>query len=109
MNNVWFESNKVKLEGIKRFLIQESYKTDSSPDALNPMYLNNMFDGAILEILRLQKEVNRLTEELNEMQKEPKSEKKTDGEILRLQKEVNRLTAEANTPQEVPKPEKTDG
>ncbi len=81
MSNVWFESNKIKLEGIKRFLIEESYKTDSSPDALNPMYLNNMYDGAILEILRLQKEVDRLTIEVNkwEAQKPEPEEPKKDG------------------------------
>ena len=73
-NNVWVDSNKFKLEAIKRHLIEDSYKTDSSPDALNPMYINNMLDGAIVEIIRLQKEVDSLKLEVNKKQEEKKPE-----------------------------------
>ena len=78
-NNVWVDSNKFKLEEIKRFLVEESYKGTSDPGVVPPMVINNMLDGAIIEILRLQKTVDRLEADLKVATKKPEEKTKTKG------------------------------
>lgn len=76
-NNVWFQQKKVELEALKRQLIEYNY-SGSYGGALNLMQINNVIDGAVLEIFKLQKQNEVLAKELNKLiqeKKETSSEK----------------------------------
>jgi hypothetical protein len=65
-NNAWLESNKKKIEEIQK-RIQEMTFQDSTAGSmgrnLNFMEINWLFNGAISEVTKLQKEVDRLERE----------------------------------------------
>lgn len=65
-NNAWLESNKRKIEEIKK-RIQELTFQDATAGSmgrnLNFMDINWLFNGALTEIAKLQKEVDRLERE----------------------------------------------
>ena len=72
MKNIWFETNKKQIEVLKRQLLEHEY-AGSYGGSINLMDVNNTIDGAIIEVLKLQKENDVLKEELK---KSLKNEKK---------------------------------
>jgi len=71
MKNIWFESNKKNIEALKRQLLEYNY-SGAYGGAINLMEVNNTIDGAILEVLKLQKENDVLKETLNKLKKDEK-------------------------------------
>jgi hypothetical protein len=70
-NNIWFQSNKHKIEQLKRQLLEHDY-AGGYGGSIDLMKVNNIIDGAIVEILKLQKENEVLAAELRKLQ--PKNE-----------------------------------
>ena len=62
--NVWIQTKKHELEAVKRQLIEYDY-AGSYGGSINLMQVNNLIDGAIIEILKLEKENEVLKQELN--------------------------------------------
>ncbi len=62
--NVWIQTKKGEIEAIKRQLLEYDY-AGSYGGAINLMQVNNMLDGCVIEILRLQRESEILKAELN--------------------------------------------
>lgn len=73
MKNVWFETNKKNIEALKRQLLEHEY-AGSYGGSINLMQVNNTIDGAIIEVLKLQKENDVLKEELRKLLKDEKKE-----------------------------------
>jgi len=65
-NNIWIQQNKDKLEALKRQLIEYNYQ-GSYGGAIDLMKVNNMIDGAIIEILKLQTENEVLAGEVRRL------------------------------------------
>jgi len=63
INNAWVDQKKFEIEKLKRQLIEYDY-AGSYGGAIDLMKVNNIIDGAIVEILKLQSENNLLREEL---------------------------------------------
>jgi hypothetical protein len=63
MANIWFETNKRRVEAIKRQLIEYNY-AGSYGGAINLMEVNNIIDGLLIEITKLDKENTLLKNEL---------------------------------------------
>jgi hypothetical protein len=59
MTNIWFETNKKRIEKIKRQLIEYNY-AGSYGGAINLMEVNNVIDGLLLELVKLDKENDNL-------------------------------------------------
>lgn len=59
MSNIWFETNKKRIERTKRQLIEYNY-AGSYGGAINLMEVNNIIDGMIIEIVKLDKELTEL-------------------------------------------------
>ena len=76
-NNAWVQQNKHKIEAIKRQLLEYDY-AGSYGGAIDLMKVNNTIDGAIVEILKLQKENEILSQELNRLMTEKKAAESTD-------------------------------
>jgi predicted outer membrane repeat protein len=55
MGNIWFETNKKRIENIKRQLIEYNY-AGSYGGAINLMEVNNIIDGLLIELTKLDKE-----------------------------------------------------
>jgi len=62
--NAWIQTKKVEIEAIKRQLLEHDY-SGSYGGAINLMQVNNMLDGCMIEILKLQLENDNLKLELN--------------------------------------------
>jgi len=75
-NNVWFQQKKKEIEALKRQLIEYDY-SGSYGGAINLMQINNVIDGAVVEIFKLQKQNEVLAQELNKL---INVEKETPGE-----------------------------
>lgn len=58
-NNTWTQTNAREIEGIKRQLIEYNY-AGSYGGAINLMQVNNIIDGALIEIFKLQEEIDGL-------------------------------------------------
>lgn len=71
MKNIWFETNKRQIEALKRQLLEHEY-SGSYGGSINLMDVNNTIDGAIIEVLKLQKENDVLKEELRKLLKDEK-------------------------------------
>ena len=82
MKNIWIETNAKRIGKIKRQLIEYSY-AGSYGGAIPLMEVNNIIDGALVEITKMQKQINTLTAETNTLKeklkkiesKEPAEEK----------------------------------
>ena len=65
-NNVWIQTKKHEIEAIKRQLIEYDY-AGSYGGSINLMQVNNMLDGCMIEILKLQLENETLKKEINKL------------------------------------------
>ena len=65
MANIWFETNKRKIESIKRQLIEYNYAGNYG-GAIPLMEVNNVIDGMIIEITKMDKEIIALKQALEE-------------------------------------------
>jgi hypothetical protein len=70
MANIWFETNKKRIERIKRQLIEYNYAGNYG-GAIPLMEVNNIIDGLMIEIVKLDKENATLKNEIKEL-KTPK-------------------------------------
>lgn len=68
INNIWLQQKKNNIEKIKRQLIEYNY-AGSYGGAIDLMAVNNIIDGAMVEILKLQTENDLLKQELNKQKK----------------------------------------
>jgi hypothetical protein len=62
-NNAWLEGNRKKLDSVKRQITQIAFQDTSIGSDRGKLNLNEiqwLFEGAIGEIFKLQKEVDRL-------------------------------------------------
>ena len=57
--NEWMIANAKRIEGIKRQLIEHAY-AGSYGGAIDLTAVNNLLDGAVLEITKLQKRIEEL-------------------------------------------------
>ena len=62
-NNVWFQTNKGVIEFIKRQLLEHDY-AGAYGGSINLMKVNNLFDSALIEIVKLQEENDNLKQAL---------------------------------------------
>ena len=62
MANIWFETNKRKIEKIKRQLIEYNYAGNYG-GAIPLMEVNNIIDGMIIEIVKMDRELQALKNE----------------------------------------------
>jgi len=62
--NVWIQTKKHEIEAVKRQLIEYDY-AGSYGGSIDLMKVNNLIDGSIIEILKLEKENEVLKQELN--------------------------------------------
>ena len=65
MANIWFETNKRKIQAIKRQLIEYNY-AGSYGGSINLMEVNNIIDGLLIEVTKLDKEIIELKQALKE-------------------------------------------
>jgi hypothetical protein len=75
MANIWFEANKREIEAIKRQLIEYNY-AGSYGGSINLMKVNNIIDGLLIEVTKLDKENTDLKLAL----KQANSKDRTEGE-----------------------------
>lgn len=61
--NVWIQTKKHEMEAVKRQLLEYDY-AGSYGGAINLMQVNNLIDGCVVEILKLQSENEVLKAEL---------------------------------------------
>lgn len=61
--NVWIQMKKREIEAVKRQLLEYDY-AGSYGGAINLMQVNNLIDGCVVEILKLQQENEVLKTEL---------------------------------------------
>lgn len=66
--NIWVQQKKFEIESLKRQLLEYSY-SGSYGGAIDLMKVNNLLDGALIEILKLQDEVDVLKAEVVKMNK----------------------------------------
>lgn len=74
MANIWFETNKRRIEKIKRQLIEYNYAGNYG-GAIPLMEVNNIIDGMIIEIVKMDKELIELRQQVakfNTTQETPK-------------------------------------
>jgi len=62
-NNVWVQTNAKMITGVKRQLIEYNY-AGSYGGSINLMQINNIIDSALIEIVKLQQENDKLKEAL---------------------------------------------
>lgn len=55
MSNIWLDTNRKRISNIKRQLIEYNY-AGSYGGAINLMEVNNIIDGLLVEITKLDKE-----------------------------------------------------
>ena len=65
MANIWFETNKRKIEHIKRQLIEYNYAGNYG-GAIPLMEVNNIIDGLLIEVTKMDKEIVSLKQQLKE-------------------------------------------
>lgn len=64
INNIWVSQKRFEIEALKRQLLEYDY-AGSYGGAIDLMKVNNIIDGAIVEILKIQSENDILKEQLN--------------------------------------------
>lgn len=65
MANIWFETNKRRIEKIKRQLIEYNYAGNYG-GAIPLMEVNNIIDGMLIEITKMDKEIAELKQALKQ-------------------------------------------
>lgn len=80
MINMWIQSNKRRLEKIKRELVEYSY-AGSYGGSINLMEVNAMLDGMLVEITKLTEENEKLKQEIKNLNTpvEPPKDKGNEG------------------------------
>lgn len=68
MANIWFETNKKRIQSIKRQLIEYNY-AGSYGGSINLMEINNIIDGLLIEVTKLDKEATELKNKIKEVTK----------------------------------------
>lgn len=68
MANIWFETNKRRIQDMKRKLIEYNY-AGSYGGSINLMEINNIIDGLLIEVTKLDKEVTELKNKIKEVTK----------------------------------------
>ena len=63
-NNMWIQTKKREIESIKRQLLEYDF-AGSYGGAINLLQVNNLIDGAVVEIMKLQEEVDKMKNEKN--------------------------------------------
>lgn len=63
MNNIWFQTNKRRIEAVKRQLIEYNY-AGSYGGSINLMEVNNIIDGLLVEMTKIVKENENLKAEV---------------------------------------------
>ena len=76
LKNQWLIQNNILVNGIKRELIEYGYK---GLDDLNVRKIQGVLESAVIEIARLQRELDKVNNKLNETKK-TKSSKKEENE-----------------------------
>jgi hypothetical protein len=66
--NIWFQSNKARIEKLKRELIEYSY-AGSYGGSLDLVEIARIIDGALIEIVKLEKEINSKDTKIRELTK----------------------------------------
>jgi len=69
MKNIWIQTNAKRIEKVKRQLIEYNY-AGSYGGAINLMEVNNIIDGLLVELTKLQKQVEELKHEVKKLTKE---------------------------------------
>lgn len=64
LKNEWLIANSHKISAIQRSLVEMSYQ-GAPPGGIDLAAVNNMLGGAVLEITKLQKQVEELQAKLN--------------------------------------------
>jgi hypothetical protein len=65
--NIWIQTNKRRIEAIKRQLIEYNYAGNYG-GAIPLMEVNNIIDGMMIEITKLEKEKIELKNLINKLQ-----------------------------------------
>jgi len=65
--NIWINTHKKRIEKIKRQLIEYNY-AGSYGGAINLMEVNNVIDGLMIEIVRLDKENAELKNKIKNLE-----------------------------------------
>jgi hypothetical protein len=73
MSNIWFETNKKRIEKIKRQLIEYNY-AGSYGGSINLMEVNNIIDGLLIEVTKLEKEMNELKNKMKGLKEKENAE-----------------------------------
>jgi hypothetical protein len=73
MSNIWFETNKKRIEKIKRQLIEYNY-AGSYGGSINLMEVNNIIDGLLSEVTKLEKEMNELKNKVKSLKEKENAE-----------------------------------
>lgn len=68
MANIWFETNKKRIQSIKRQLIEYNY-AGSYGGSINLMEVNNIIDGLLIEITKLDREMTDMKNRIDAMNK----------------------------------------
>ena len=68
MSNIWFETNKKRIEKIKRQLIEYNY-AGSYGGSINLMEVNNIIDGLLIEVTKLEREMVDLKNKVDELKR----------------------------------------
>jgi hypothetical protein len=68
MANIWFETNKRRIQNIKRQLIEYNY-AGSYGGSINLMEVNNIIDGLLIEITKLDREMTDMKNRIDAMNK----------------------------------------
>ncbi len=61
VRNHWIDENRKELNQMKRALVEQSYAGQEGP--FNYMRIHNIIGGCLIEILKLQRELNNVKEE----------------------------------------------
>jgi hypothetical protein len=73
MANIWFETNKKRIEKIKRQLIEYNYAGNYG-GAIPLMEVNNMIDGLMIEVTKQDREIQELKQALKQANSVEKKE-----------------------------------
>lgn len=70
--NIFIQTNRKKIEAIKRQLIEYNY-AGSYGGSINLMQVNNMIDGLLIEVSKLEEENIKLKQLVNQLQQKDSS------------------------------------
>jgi hypothetical protein len=73
MANIWFETNKKRIEKLKRQLIEYNYAGNYG-GAIPLMEVNNMIDGLMIEVTKQDREIQALQAALKQANSVEKKE-----------------------------------